>query len=525
MAGNTSGIQNAAFSEAMLNMLRYAKGEILLALDEKGRILWISDNYTNAINLTKENIIGLDIEDFLTIKENHIYQMVADAKNDEILVSKAVLNVGNNVLLDAEITIYKNGDGLVPCIVNYNKEKILLDNIRANFDNVINLSGDIIIAIDSMGYIKSANYSTEDILGFRIAELLGKHINVICYESRDQSLLEEGMINAKHGKLANRIKVNMLCKRGNTKLPCDLSINSIIGQDVNMNGFLISARELATKESNELLSENLEHVEKEIEKLKSESDLKTQFIYNISHDLKTPITNIRGFAKLLYEGEFGTLNDEQKNYVKIIIDESERFTKLVQEILDVAKLSSGKIKLDLQGVDLVQLGENPSIKALKESMPKGVEFSWNVEYGVPTITADPNRLIQIFVNLIGNAIKFTEKGSIGVNIYKKAKAAKYVNIEVKDTGIGISAEDRKKIFKKFYQVQRDRLTMQEGSGTGLGLSIVNEIVKLHGGRVGLESELGKGSTFWFTLPIAGTKKIKKHRDDSKEDEKIIEPQA
>jgi len=133
-------------------------------------------------------------------------------------------------------------------------------------------------------------------------------------------------------------------------------------------------------------------------------------------------------------------------------------------------------------------------------------FSWDVDYNVPDVLADPNRIIQVFVNLIGNAIKFTEHGGISVGIYRKGRN---VRIMVKDTGVGISKEDQKKLFKKFYQVQKKELTKQEGAGTGLGLSIAKEIISLHGGRIWVNSEPGKGSEFWFTLPISGSKKSKK----------------
>ncbi|MDE1856318.1 MAG: HAMP domain-containing histidine kinase, partial [Candidatus Micrarchaeota archaeon] len=185
--------------------------------------------------------------------------------------------------------------------------------------------------------------------------------------------------------------------------------------------------------------------------------------------------------------------------------------ELIMQILDVAKLSSGKIKLDLQPVDFRELEKNPSIKAQEEvAAGKGLMFSWNVDYSVGEIKVDPNRMIQVFVNLLTNAIKFTEHGSIVVSITKKGKS---IRVEVKDTGIGISKEDQRKLFKKFYQVHREGMIMQKNAGTGLGLSIVKEIVNLHGGRMGVNSELGKGSTFWFTIPMLGKQKKEKRQKE------------
>lgn len=183
-----------------------------------------------------------------------------------------------------------------------------------------------------------------------------------------------------------------------------------------------------------------------------------------------------------------------------------RLMDLIMQVLDVAKFSANKIRLDYQQVNLEELGQHPSIRSLSELCSrKGVSFGWHVDYNVPSVSADPNRLIQVFVNLITNAIKFTEKGSVEVYITKVGRS---VRVDVKDTGIGISKDDIGKIFKKFYQLQRRGLTKQEGSGTGLGLTIVKEIVNLHGGKMHVKSEVGVGSDFWFTIPISEKEKKK-----------------
>lgn len=173
---------------------------------------------------------------------------------------------------------------------------------------------------------------------------------------------------------------------------------------------------------------------------------------------------------------------------------------VIQQILDAAKLEAEKVKLELKEVDL-HMENSPSIKALEESARnKGLGFKWSVAYDVPKITADPNRLIQVFVNLIGNAIKFTEKGGINVVIERKNK--RNILCKITDTGIGINEDDKKKLFRrKFYEAAKKELVQQPGAGTGLGLSITRDIVKLHSGKIGFDSIPGKGSTFWFTLPI------------------------
>ena len=182
--------------------------------------------------------------------------------------------------------------------------------------------------------------------------------------------------------------------------------------------------------------------------------------------------------------------------------------ELIMQILDVAKLASGKIKLDPQAVDLNELAKTPSLNTLAEvARKKGLEFSWNIDYNVPEIRADPNRLLQVFANLIGNAIKFTDKGSIKVNVSRKGKN---VRVEVSDTGMGIGSEDQSKLFRKFYQLQRKGLTKQEGSGTGLGLSIAKGIVNLHGGTMHVISGAREGQH--VLVHAAGIRKAEEERD-------------
>jgi signal transduction histidine kinase len=137
---------------------------------------------------------------------------------------------------------------------------------------------------------------------------------------------------------------------------------------------------------------------------------------------------------------------------------------------------------------------------------KGLYFNIIIGENVPKIICDQTRITEAIVNLVSNAVKFTQKGGITIKVFRKSR--KFIQIEVTDTGIGIKEEDQKKLFKKFYQIERKTFATQEGSGTGLGLSITKEIVKLHGGRIGVISQLGKGSTFWFTLPISGPKEKK-----------------
>ena len=354
--------------------------------------------------------------------------------------------------------------------------------------------------VDNEGFIRKANKNAQKLLKYGNDELLGIPFTKLFPDKDNVERMSAAFGLAKERGMLTDIYATMTAKDGSV-IKFTQSIKTLADMEGRLKGYLIIGRELNTKMIMEEMRSKLEEITRHAEKMKQESDLKTQFIFNVSHELKTPITNINGYARLLIEGVQGELTPEQKEGVNTIITENDRLMQLIQQILDVAKLEAGKIKLDWQEVDLNAIKENASIKSLEEMVKaKGLDYNFIIDYSVPKIEADPNRLIQVFVNLIVNAYKFTEKGGITIKAFRKGKNIK---VEVRDTGIGISPDDRNKLFRRFYQLQKRGLTKQEGSGTGLGLSIVKEIVTLHGGRVGVDKEtaVGKGSIFFFTLPI------------------------
>ncbi|OKH22309.1 hybrid sensor histidine kinase/response regulator [Nostoc calcicola FACHB-389] len=244
--------------------------------------------------------------------------------------------------------------------------------------------------------------------------------------------------------------------------------------------------------------------EKEIDKMK------TDFISTVSHELRTPLTSVLGFASIIKEkletDVFPILSGEDRKLQKtikrvgdnlnIIVSEAERLTSLINDVLDIAKMEAGKVEWQMQPIDPTELLDwaTTSTAALFET--NGLQLISDIEPGLPQIVGDRNRLLQVLINLISNAIKFTEFGSITCRIRQQNNA---ICISIIDTGVGITREDQPKVFEKFRQVG-DTLT-DKPKGTGLGLPICKQIVEHHGGRIWVESELGKGSTFSFIIPI------------------------
>ncbi|WP_414754615.1 PAS domain S-box protein [Anabaena sp. CCY 9910] len=244
--------------------------------------------------------------------------------------------------------------------------------------------------------------------------------------------------------------------------------------------------------------------EKEIDKMK------TDFISTVSHELRTPLTSVLGFASIIQEklqkDVFPILSTEDRKLQKtikrvgdnlnIIVSEAERLTSLINDVLDIAKMEAGKVEWQMQPIDPGELLDwaTTSTAALFET--NGLQLLTEIESGLPQIIGDRNRLLQVLINLISNAVKFTEFGSVTCRV-KQDKDG--VCISVIDTGVGIAPEDQPKVFEKFRQVG-DTLT-DKPKGTGLGLPICKQIVEHHGGRIWVESEPGHGSVFSFHIPI------------------------
>lgn len=486
---------------------------MLLAPDTT--VMWASGNVERVLKISRNEFVGRKLAD-MVYGDNDFDAWLKQVSGTA--ARKLHLNMGNGVYTDAKALFSRNSFEGYSCMVSSNSIEKYATAMQGALEGLIESSNDAIISIDPFGYVKSMNRSAERLLGYSNSELSGSSLVSLYADTESRGKFDSSAAIAKNSGVVENDFVNVRCKGGDA-IPCEQSLRSMRDAEYNLVGYIVMVKELATKQKMSRLEDANEELGKKLESAKSESELKTQFLYNISHDLKTPLTSIYGYGKLL-AGSSNELDPQYREYAGIITKEADRLLQLILQILDVAKLSSGRIQLDKQQVNFNELVKNPAIESLVEfAEKKGLAFEVDIEYDVPVIEADPNRLIQVLVNLVGNAIKFTDQGSISIKVARVSSKSKFVRIDVKDTGTGISKEDRNKLFKKFYQVQRKGLTVQEGSGTGLGLSIAKEIVGLHGGKIKVESEPGKGSTFWFTLPIsgAGKKTNRKGRKQPKKD--------
>ena len=231
-------------------------------------------------------------------------------------------------------------------------------------------------------------------------------------------------------------------------------------------------------------------------RLEQASRAKSEFLANMSHELRTPLNAILGFTEMLLDGLYGEVPAELKEPLTDIQTNGQHLLRLINDVLDLSKIEAGRMELSLgdYAVEDVVATVRASLRSLANE--KGLELVAEVAPDLPDAYGDSKRITQCLLNLVGNALKFTRQGRVVVGVERQGDFLCY---RVSDTGIGIPADQREAVFAEFRQV--DTTTTRDFGGTGLGLSITKKFVELHGGRIWVESELGKGSTFSFTSPL------------------------
>jgi signal transduction histidine kinase len=225
---------------------------------------------------------------------------------------------------------------------------------------------------------------------------------------------------------------------------------------------------------------------------------KAEFVSIVAHELRIPMTSIMGYSDLLKKGALGELNEQQLNFVSVIRENVGRMSTLVTNLSDIYKVESGRLRLEPIALPMRGMVDRTLETFQKKLDKKGQSVAVDIAEDLPKVFADPNRVEQILNNLIENASLYSPEGS-QIEIMGKIEGD-FIRTSIKDHGLGISLEDQTKLFTQFFR--SEQMEVREEKGWGLGLRVVKNLVKLMGGEVGVESELGQGSTFWFTQPLA-----------------------
>lgn len=339
-------------------------------------------------------------------------------------------------------------------------------------------SADGVITVDELGRLTYVNPSFEKIIGRRKSQILATIFRE--YLSNESVYLFQQVFidTRKERKKISGVELEIIRPEGRT-IPIEVNV-APIWKDGVFSGMICTIRDITERKKVE-------------EELKKSERLKTEFMNIAAHELKSPVTPIKGYLDLIISDK--NTSDTVKKWAKIGERNAERLLKLINDILDVSRLDTDTMRFDMEKINPIEI-LNEIVEDMKPTMDeKNLEFITNIPNELPNIIGDRYRLSQVLKNLMANALKFTDNGSISINAIKEDE---YILISVDDTGIGMSQEELEKIFSKFYQAYTgdDR----KNQGTGLGLFICKQIIEKHKGEIWVESTLKKGSSFKIKIP-------------------------
>jgi signal transduction histidine kinase len=262
------------------------------------------------------------------------------------------------------------------------------------------------------------------------------------------------------------------------------------------------------EEANRELTEKNRRLAQAVERLQEADRVKSNFLATVSHELRTPLTSVIGYSEMLLEGIAGELNEEQREYVRTVMEKGDQLLVLITGILDISRMEAGQMKFEKSPFDLDEVVGVALSTVAPNARRKKIGLSCDLPVDLPKVIGDRDKVRQVLLNLLNNSIKFTpEGGSVAIRAEEGPLAqsatqpgAMGIRVVVQDTGIGVAPEYHQRVFDPFFQV--DNTSTREYGGTGLGLSIVKRFIEAHGGNVWLESSAGGGATFYFTLPLA-----------------------
>ncbi|MBA7532781.1 Sensor histidine kinase RcsC [subsurface metagenome] len=392
-----------------------------------------------------------------------------------------------------------------------------LKESEEKFRTFMETASDLMHMADKDGNITYVNESMTRTLGYSKEEMIGKHITQFLskevfekdFKPKWEELITKGEIAlestvTKDGKeIYGEQKVVAIYDSdgkyaGSRAIFRDLTERMRMERELQeKNEQLDAQNEELQSQTEELMTQQQEIIEKtgEVERA---NRLKSEFLANMSHELRTPLNVIIGFSELMVDKVPGKINEEQRQCLSDILDSSHRLLNLVNEVLDLSKVESGKMEFKLENVALTEVIESLTRTMLPVLAPRKQSLDIEIEEGLPAVHVDEGRLEQVLLNLATNSSKFTPDG--GKLKVEAVREDNWCQVSVIDNGIGIKEEDQERIFEPFCWL--DNPLTKEKSGTGLGLALVETIVEKYGGRIWVESEYGKGSRFTFTLPLA-----------------------
>lgn len=437
---------------------------------------------------------GLETLDIMLKKASKIPIIVIAEKDDQFLAIKAIKSGAQDYIFKQRLDRVFLERCIYYAIERYQK-RLELENLakilkfsETCLKNLIKKAPIAIFLLDKNGKILNTNEEAETLFEYSPDELL----NLEIYMLFDPKSLE---IAKKHyfEDLTNQLKNNKIkaltITKNEKKIYCDIRSSILkIGDEVLIQSFFSDITESNKYEKNRRLF---------LDKLITAFEFKFKFFSAVSHEFRTPLNAIIGFSELLIDEYYGDLNQGQKDFLNDIISAGQQLLGVVSTIIDISMIESGMFELNLHKVKFNNLISEISQNIEPLYSSKNIEYVVDISDDNGYIIVDPERFKQILYHLLDNAIKFTEQGSIKLRVRQNND---YWEFQIKDTGIGVAKKDYDLVFREFGRIEN--YISNQIPGVGLGLALTKRLIRLHNGKIWFESEIGAGSTFYFTIPRA-----------------------
>jgi PAS domain S-box-containing protein len=521
-------------SEERFRALFESSRDAILMMDPEGRVSYWNSAAERMFGHTSIDAVGRDLHELIAPQRYHEAHRTAypeflrtgrGAAVGKTLELQAIRKDGSEIAVALSLSTERFRDGwhavgILRDITEQKEAKAALKQSESRLSSIIEFLPDVTFAIDCEGKIISWNKATEEMTGFSADTMLGKgnyEYAIPFYGERHPALLnllflwDDGI-----AKDYSFIRKDGDTIYGESDVPCVRGQRrtlwakaSLLRDDKgDVIGAIESLRDITDRkqaeaelrETNRRLEDATVRANNMATQAEMASIAKSEFLSNMSHEIRTPLNGVIGMTGLLLDTD---LTEEQRRYAETVRASGESLLALINDILDFSKIEAGKLDLEMVEFDLCALLDDFAAMMALRAHEKGLELICAAEPQVPAhVRGDPGRLREILTNLAGNAVKFTHKGEIAIkaSLVSETDDEAVVRFSIRDTGIGIPADKKDILFQKF--TQADASTTRMYGGTGLGLAISKQLAQMMSGEIGVESEEGQGSEFWFTARLA-----------------------